>query len=60
MGLMVLFSRGFQAHLPLGTNEKFTDPNFPIPFSVIMGDNDWVRKCDDDYGRTCVEARKQN
>ena len=60
MGLMVLFTKGFQSHLPLGTKEKFANPNFPIPVSIVMGDRDWMRKCDDDYGKICVEARLEN
>lgn len=25
-----------------------------------MGDNDWVRYCDEDFGKECVEAHKIN
>ena len=58
LGLQILFSKGIQSNLPLGTEDKFGDPNFPIPVSIVMGANDWVRKCDDDYGRICIEGRK--
>ena len=58
--LMVLFTIGLQAKLPLGTKKKLKNPEFPIPVSFIMGDNDWVRFCDEDKGQECVEARVAN
>ena len=58
--LMILFNQGLVAALPLGTPDKLSDPNFPIPVSFVMGDNDWVRFADEDYGQICVEARLAN
>jgi hypothetical protein len=47
---LVLFNQGLQAHLPLGVSTKLSDPKLNISFSIIMGENDWMRHCDDDYG----------
>ena len=58
--LIVLFSIGLQANLPLGTAKKLMNPEFSIPVSFIMGENDWVRHCDEDKGKDCVNARIAN
>ena len=55
--LMVMFSQGLQALLPLGTEDKLGDPKLEFPVSFIMGDQDWVRHCDEDFGQLCVDAR---
>jgi hypothetical protein len=44
---MVLFDCALQARLPLSDKERLGNPNFPIPFSIIYGDNDWVLRIDD-------------
>lgn len=44
--LLVMFTQGIQAHIPLGTTDKLASPDFPIPISYILGDVDWVRFCD--------------
>ena len=36
------------------------NPQFPIPVSFIMGEDDWVRYCDEDKGQDCVNARLAN
>lgn len=56
-GLIVLFSRGMQAHLPLGAIDKLGNPECPVRFSVVMGESDWMRYCEDDYGKVCVDAQ---
>lgn len=42
-GFMVIMTQGMQAHLPLGVPEKLGNPECPIPFSMIFGDEDWMR-----------------
>jgi len=54
---MVLFSQGLQAHLPLGATDKLASPDLKVPFSCIMGESDWMRQCDEDYGKVCVDAQ---
>jgi len=49
-GILVLFNRGGQALLPLGTKDKLASPDFPIPITFIMGVEDWMRILDEDYG----------
>ena len=45
------------SHLPLGTEEKLSNPDFPIPISFIYGDQDWVYNfVDGDYAKNCVQA----
>ena len=58
--LMIMFNQGLQAYLPLGTVDKLCNPDLPIPVSFIMGDNDWVRYLDEDYGQICVDSRHEN
>ena len=63
--LLVCFTNGIQAHLPLGTEEKLASPDFPVPLSVIIGENDWVKLCDMNdqtgrhFGEICVEANQK-
>ncbi len=54
--LMVLFDLRLQAHHPLGTENKLCNPCFPLNFSFVYGDSDWVRSIDLDYARYCVES----
>mmetsp|Transcript_4880 Transcript_4880/g.7325 ORF Transcript_4880/g.7325 Transcript_4880/m.7325 type:complete len:149 (-) Transcript_4880:37-483(-) len=58
--IMVLFSNGLQAHLPLGTPEKLANPDFSLPVSFVMGSEDWVRFCDEDYGEVVIGSRPSN
>ena len=58
--LMITFNQALVAALPLGTPEKLANPDFPIPVSFIMGDVDWVRFADEDYGKVCIEANLIN
>ena len=46
--LMVLFDCALQAKLPLSNKDKLGNPNFPLPFTIIYGENDWVLRIDDD------------
>ena len=58
--LMITFNQALVAALPLGTRNKLSNPDFPIPVSFVMGDVDWVRFADEDYGKVCVEANLIN
>ena len=53
--IMVNFNFSLEAHLPLGTEEKYSNPDFPIPFSFIYGEKDWTRIVDKDCAKQCVE-----
>lgn len=57
---MVIMTQGMQAYLPLGTTEKLGNPECPLTYSIIYGDEDWMRLCDDDYGKICVEKTKMS
>ena len=63
--LLVMFTQGLQALLPLGTNDKLASPDFPVPISYILGDVDWVRYCDHHdtdnihYGKILIEINKK-
>ena len=63
--LLVMFTQGIQAHIPLGTEDKLASPNFPVPISYVLGDVDWVRFCDHHdtqnthYGKILVEINKK-
>ena len=63
--LLVMFTQGIQAHVPLGTPDKLASPEFPIPISYILGDVDWVRFCDQHdtenihYGKILIDQNKK-
>ena len=57
--LMVNFDLTLHAHLPLGTEDKLADPNFPIPVSFFYGSRDWVRMIDKDFAQNCVAANQE-
>ena len=43
------FTKGVQAYHPLGDSDKLTNPDFAVPFSIIIGGHfDWVRLLDED------------
>ena len=56
---MVNFKAGMMAYLPLGTQEKFLNPELSVPISFVYGDNDWVRNIDWDFAEQCVAINKQ-
>jgi hypothetical protein len=56
--LMVLFDCALQAKLPLSDKERLGNPNFPIPFSIIYGDNDWVLRIDDNQSQDLINNNK--
>lgn len=53
--IMVLFTQGLQALMPLGTDEKLGSPNLPFSVSFVYGTDDWMRYCDDDFGKECIK-----
>jgi hypothetical protein len=44
--LLVNFTKALQCYLPLGTADKLANPEFPIPVSIVLGDDDWMREVD--------------
>mmetsp|Transcript_24695 Transcript_24695/g.38429 ORF Transcript_24695/g.38429 Transcript_24695/m.38429 type:complete len:139 (+) Transcript_24695:824-1240(+) len=57
-GLMILFDVSLQPKLPLGTDDKLNNPEFPIPISFVYGSNDWTRVVDTDFGKKIVETNR--
>ena len=54
--LMVNFELGMQAKIPLSNPEKLGRTDFPIPFSFVYGDDDWVPLTDDGASKRLIEA----
>jgi len=52
---MVNFNMDLQAHLPLGTGDKFASTKFPLPISFIYGDEDWVLEIEEDIADVIVD-----
>lgn len=52
--LMVNFDFSLQPYLPLGSDLRLGNPNFPIPLSFIYGENDWARIVDQDFAKNIV------
>ena len=44
--LLINFTKALQCYLPLATPQKLADPDFPIPISIVLGDDDWMREVD--------------
>ena len=42
-GIMINFNLKLEADLPLATEGKLMSNEFPIPLSIMYGQNDWVR-----------------
>ena len=59
MALLINFDSMLQTFLPLGVPEKLANPDFPIPISVILGDQDWVMQCDDGASEYIVANNKK-
>ena len=55
---MVNFDTSLLAHLPLGTEDKLCNPDFPIPICFIYGGIDFMLLYEDEYGKKVVEINK--
>lgn len=58
--LMINFELGMQAKIPLSNADKLGSPDFPLPFSFIYGDDDWVPLTDDGASQKLVENHNLN
>ena len=57
--IMVLFTPAFAAHLPLGDDQRLGSPSFPVPVSILYGDNDWMKNVEDDSASLVIEKNKE-
>jgi hypothetical protein len=57
--LLINFDSEMGAYLPLGTQEKMGGLDFPVPFSIVHGDIDWVRDIDMGASEEIVQINKQ-
>ena len=47
---MVNFDTDLYAHFPLGTEDKYMNPDgFPIPVSFVYGESDYMRAVELDF-----------
>jgi hypothetical protein len=58
MALLINFDSGIHAYLPLGVASKLANPNFPVPISIVLGETDWVKICDDGASEEIVNNNK--
>lgn len=49
-----MFEIPLLAHEPLNTVERLGDPNFPLAYSFVYGDDDWVCVLDEGISLTLV------
>ena len=47
--IMINFDFSLNPVIPLGTQEKLANSDFPIAVSFAYGDNDWTRVVDEDF-----------
>ena len=57
--LMMLFDDSLHPYLPLMTPSKLANPALTLPISIIVGDDDWVKKKIEGAGIECVEMRQE-
>ena len=50
----LLFTPAMQAYKPLGAG-KLSTTDYPVPFSIFYGQDDWVLNVDEDSGKKYVE-----
>lgn len=43
---MILFNSNLVAKIPLSQEDRLANPDFPLPISVIFGEQDWVKDVD--------------
>ena len=58
-GLMIMFDIMFQPHLSLQDPSMMADPDFKVPFTVIFGDRDWVRRVDQGSSEKLINVKHQ-
>jgi hypothetical protein len=58
MAMLINFNALLQAYLPLTAPTSLGNPDLDVPVSVLIGDDDWVLKCDDGASIKLVEQSK--
>lgn len=58
--LLVNFDQNMQAKLPLGSPKKLGRKNFPIPISIIFGDDDWALIYDQGASEALISKNQFN
>jgi len=46
-----MFDDNIFCYLPLGTKNGLCNPDFPVPISIIYGENDWMDYYEANYGK---------
>ena len=57
--LLINFDSDMNAYLPLAAPCKLASEDFPIPFSIVHGDIDWVKDIDQGASELLVNINKQ-
>lgn len=56
--LPIQFASGLRAKLGLSHKSRLGNPNFKIPFAIVMGDLDYVRSLDDEACETLIKFKQ--
>ena len=56
--LLINFDSDMNSYLPLGSSDKMGGIFFPIPFSIVHGDDDWVKDIDCGASEDAVQVNK--
>lgn len=56
--LLINFDSDMNAYLPLGSPNKMGGVDFPVPVSIVYGDEDWVGTIDDGASREIVRINQ--
>lgn len=56
--IFINFNLKLEANYPLATDDKLLSKDFPIPISIMMGENDWVRGMEADAPANICNSSK--
>ena len=57
--LLINFDSDMSAYLPLGSPKKMGGVDYPVPFSIIHGDQDWVGDIDSGASEQIVGINRE-
>ena len=57
--LLINFDSDMNAYLPLGSPNKMGNADYPVPFSIVHGDTDWVKDIDSGASEKIVAINRE-
>jgi len=54
----IMFEHDISPKISLSDLTKLGNEDFPVPFSIVFGDDDWMTKCDDGCSKYLIKQKK--